>query len=577
MCVICGEIKNNSMSEAAKESLNFIEQIIEDDLETKKNVTVHTRFPPEPNGFLHIGHVKAIAINFETAKKYGGKTNLRFDDTNPITEKTLYVDNIKSDIKWLGYDWEDREYFASDYFDQLYSFAVDLINKGLAYVDDSTPEEIAAMKGDPNTPGKDSPHRDRSVEENLRLFEEMKNGVHPDGSMVLRAKIDMAHPNLLMRDPNLYRVKKATHHRTGDKWCIYPLYDFAHGQSDSIENITYSLCSLEFRHHRDLYNWLIEKLEIFPSRQIEFARMNVAHMITSKRKLLKLVEENYVTGWDDPRMPTVAGMRRRGYPAAALRNFVNKVGVAKRENTIELDLLESCVRDELNKSATRVMGVLNPLKMVITNFPEGKVEEMPAVNNPEDENSGTRIVPFTRELYIEREDFMEDAPKKFFRLGPGKTVRLKNGFIVTYENHLKDDEGNVTEVHVKYYPDSRSGSDNSGIKAKGVLHWVSIEHAIKVEVRDYDKLFTVESPLADEEKDFMEFFNQDSLKVLDNVFVEPSLQSAKPGDRFQFMRKGYFCMDSESTEDKLIFNKTVGLKSSWKPKKNQHPNQKKSK
>jgi glutaminyl-tRNA synthetase len=549
---------------------HFINTIIEDDIRSGKHEKAVTRFPPEPNGFLHLGHARAIITNYSMAEKHGGYFNLRFDDTNPTTEKTLYVDNIKNDIKWLGYDWEDREYFASDYFDQLYLFAIDLIKKGLAYVDESTPEEIAEMKGDPNTPGRNSPYRDRTIEDNLRLFEGMKNGEHSDGSMVLRAKVDMGHPNLLMRDPNIYRIKTATHHRTGDKWCIYPLYDFAHGQSDSIENITYSLCSLEFRHHRDFYNWLIEKLEIFPSRQIEFARMNVAHMITSKRKLLKLVEENFVTGWDDPRMPTVAGMRRRGFPAAALRAFVNKVGVAKRENTIELDLLESCVRDELNKTATRVMGVLNPLKMVITNYPEGQVEQMPADNNPEDENSGSRTMPFSRELYIEREDFMEDAPKKFFRLGPGKTVRLKNGFIVSYENHLKDEVGNVIEVHVTYYPDSRSGSDNSGIKAKGVLHWVSIEQAIKVEIRDYDKLFTVESPLADEKKDFMEFFNNESLKVMNNVFVEPSLQSAKHGDLFQFMRKGYYCMDQESTDDKLVFNKTVGLKSSWKPKGNQN-------
>ncbi len=554
------------MSEEVKESLNFIEQIIENDLETKDNITIHTRFPPEPNGFLHIGHVKAICINFETAKKYGGKTNLRFDDTNPITEKTLYVDNIKNDIKWLGYDWEDREYYASDYFQQLYDFAVDLIKKGLAYVDDSTPEQIAEMKGTPTKPGVDSPHRNRSIEENMRLFEGMKNGEFADGSMVLRAKVDMKHPNMLMRDPNIYRIKKAHHHRTGDDWCIYPLYDFAHGQSDSIENITYSLCSLEFRHHRDFYNWLIEKLEIFPSRQIEFARMNVAYMITSKRRLLKLVENNTVTGWDDPRMPTIAGMRRRGYPAAALRTFVNKVGVAKRENVIEIDLLESCVRDELNKTTARVMGVLDPLKLVITNYPEGQVEQMDATNNPEDESMGTRTIPFSRELYIEQDDFMEDAPKKFYRLGPGKTVRLKNGYIITCEDFVKDENGKVTEVHCKYYPDSRSGSDNSGIKAKGVLHWVSIAQAVEVEVRNYNHLFTVDQPLADEEKDFLELINPESL-VVKTAFVEPSLQSAKAGERFQFMRKGYYCLDADSTDDKLIFNKTVGMKSSWKKKK----------
>jgi len=554
------------MSDIAKESLNFIEQIIHDDLESNNEITVHTRFPPEPNGFLHIGHVKAICINFETAKKYGGKTNLRFDDTNPLTEKTLYVDNIKNDIKWLGYDWEDREYYASDYFQQLYEYAVDLIKKGYAYVDESTPEQIAEMKGTPTSPGVDSPARTRSVEENLRLFEEMKNGEHPDGSLVLRAKVDMKHPNMLMRDPNIYRIKKATHHRTGDDWCIYPLYDFAHGQSDSIENITYSLCSLEFRHHRDLYNWLIEKLEIFPSRQIEFARMNVEYLITSKRKLLKLVNENLVTGWDDPRMPTIAGMRRKGYSPAALRNFVAKVGVAKRENLIEYDLLETCVREELKKETFGVMGVLDPMKLVITNYPKDQVEQMEVKNNPRDESMGTRQVPFSNELYIERKEYNDDATNKY-GLGPGKSVRLRNGYIVTYENHLEDEHGNVTEVQVTYNPETRSGSDNSGIKVKSTIHWVSIAHAVKAEVRKYGKLFTVEEPLAEEGKDFLEFFNKESLVVNSNVFVEPSLLAAKPGARFQFIRNGFFCLDPDSTEDKLVFNSTVDFKSFKKQKK----------
>ncbi len=547
------------------ESLNFIETIVEEDIKNNKNNgVVLTRFPPEPNGYLHIGHTKAICINFELAKKYGGKTNLRFDDTNPTTEDTEFVENIKKDIKWLGFDWDDREYFASDYFGQLYEFAVTLIKKGLAYVDDSTAEEIAELKGTPTKPGEDSPFRSRSIEENLDLFEKMKNGDFPDGAKVLRAKIDMKHSNMLMRDPLIYRIKHETHHRTGDDWCIYPMYDFAHGQSDSVEGITYSLCSLEFIHHRPLYNWFIENLEIFPSRQIEFARMNVAFMITSKRKLLKLVENNLVTGWDDPRMPTIAGMRRRGYPAAALRTFCDKVGVAKRDNLIEIELLESCVRDELNQITARVMGVLNPLKVTITNFPDDKVEEMEAVNNPGDESMGTRIIPFSKTLFIEREDFMEDPPKKFFRLGPDRTVRLKNGFIITCNEVVKDDNGEIVELKCSYYPDSRSGSDTSGVKAKGVLHWVSAAHAVPVEVRNYGRLFTDETPLSHEDKDFMEFFNKESLEINTTALVEPSLKNAKIGDRFQFMRKGYFCLDIDSTPDKLIFNHTMNLKSSWK-------------
>ncbi len=545
------------------ESLNFIEQIIEENLGTVP--TIHTRFPPEPNGYLHIGHVKAICINFETAKKFGGKTNLRFDDTNPTTEDTEFVDNIKKDIKWLGFDWEDREYFASDYFGKLYEYAVTLIKKGLAYVDDSTPDEIATQKGTPTKPGVANEYRSRSVEENLDLFARMKKGEYPDGARVLRAKVDMESPNMLMRDPVLYRIKHETHHRTGDEWCIYPLYDFAHGQSDSIEGITYSLCSLEFIHHRPLYNWFIENLEIFPSRQIEFARMNVAFMITSKRKLKKLVEEGLVTGWDDPRMPTISGMRRKGYPAAALRVFCDKVGVAKRENLIEIDLLESCVRDELNKTTARVHAVLDPVKLTITNYPKGESEMLHAISNPEDDSMGGRDIPFSGELYIEREDFMEDPPKKFFRLGPGKTVRLKNAYIIHCEDFVKDEDGKVIEIKCTYFDNTKSGEDNSGIKAKGTLHWVSAAHAVEAEVRMYDRLFTDETPASHEDKDFLEFFNKESLTVIPKAYVEPSLVNTAPLTQLQFMRKGYFCVDQESSEDKLIFNQTVGLKSSYKP------------
>ncbi len=546
------------------ESLNFIEQIIESDLQERgSGFNIHTRFPPEPNGFLHIGHVKAICINFETAAKYGGVTNLRFDDTNPTTESTEYVDNIRNDIRWLGYEWDEREYFASDYFDQLYELAVKLIKKGLAYVDDSTAEEIAEGKGTPTQPGVESPYRNRSVEENLDLFARMKNGEFPDGARVLRAKIDMASPNMLMRDPLIYRIKHEHHHRTGDKWCIYPMYDFAHGQSDAIENITHSLCSLEFIHHRPLYDWFIENLEIFPSRQIEFARMNVAYMITSKRRLLKLVNEGFVDGWDDPRMPTIAGMRRRGYPPAALRTFCDKVGVAKRDNVIEIQLLESCIREELNKTTARVMAVLNPLKVTITNYPEGAEELLAAINNPEDDSMGSREIPFSRELYIEREDFMEDPPRKFFRLGPGRNVRLKNAYIITCDEVIKDTNGEVIELKCRYYPDSKSGSDTSGIKAKGTLHWVSTAHALRAQVNLYDRLFTDPTPVGHEDKDFMEFFNHDSRKVLDNVWIEPSLANARPGERFQFMRKGYFCADTNFASDNLLFNQTVSLKDAW--------------
>lgn len=551
------------MSDTNEKSLNFIEQIIEDDLKTGKHKSIHTRFPPEPNGFLHIGHSKAICTSFGLAKKYGGKTNLRFDDTNPVKEDTLYVDAIRKDIAWLGFEW-DEEHFTSNYFEQLYQFAVDLIKKGKAYVDDQSAEQIAAQKGTPTEPGTNAPARDRSIEENLDLFERMKAGEFADGELVLRAKIDMAHPNMHMRDPLIYRIKHVGHHNTGDEWCIYPMYDFAHGQSDSIEEITHSLCSLEFEVHRPLYNWFIEQLGIYPSRQIEFARLNLSSTIMSKRRLLRLVEEGVVDGWDDPRMPTIAGLRRRGYTPESIIDFNDRVGLAKRNNVIDVSLLEFAIRNHLNKIAPRVMAVLRPLKVVITNYPEGKTEELETINNPEDESMGTRILPFGREIYIEQEDFMEDAPKKYFRLAPGKTVRLKSAYIIEYENHIKDAEGNVTEVHVKYFENSKSGEDNSGIKAKGVLHWVSCEHAFDAEVRLYDRLFSDPSPDGHKDKDFMEFINPDSLEILKNCKLEPSLKTAKEGDRFQFQRVGYFCVDSKySKEGAPVFNRTVSLKDTW--------------
>lgn len=552
--------------EERKEPLNFIEEFIEEDIRNGKHGTrVHTRFPPEPNGYLHIGHCKAIWINFELAKKYGGKTNLRFDDTNPTTEDTEYVDSIKQDIRWLGYDWEDREFYASDYFGQLYAYAITLIKKGLAYVDDSSPEEIAVQKGNTNTPGTESPYRNRSIEENLSLFEQMKAGAYPDGSRVLRAKVDMSSPNMHMRDPVLYRIKRDHHHRTGDEWLIYPMYDFAHGQSDSIEGITHSLCSLEFIHHRPLYDWFIQQLDIFPSRQIEFARMNVAYMITSKRRLLRLVNEGYVHGWDDPRMPTIAGMRRRGYPAAALREFCSRTGVAKRDNTIEIELLEHCVRDELNRVALRAMAVLDPVRLVITNYPAGQSELLDVENNPEDPSTGSRQIPFSGMVYIEREDFMEEPSKKFFRLAPGQMVRLKSAYIIRCDDFDKDPQtGEITEIRCTYFPESRSGSDTSGLKAKGTLHWVCANTAVPAEIRMYDRLFTDPDPTGHENKDFIDFVNPQSLTVIKHALTEPSLQQASPGQSFQFLRKGYFCADVETSPEKPIFNLTVGLKDSWK-------------
>jgi len=545
-----------------EKSLNFLEEIIENDIaEGKNNGRVHTRFPPEPNGYLHIGHATSICLNFGLAKKYNGKCNLRFDDTNPVTEETEYVESIKHDIEWLGFKW-DNEFYASDYFDTIYGYAVELIKKGLAYVDDSTSEEIAATKGSTILPGQDSPYRNRSVDENMQLFEEMRAGKYKDGEKVLRAKIDMAHPNLLLRDPLIYRIKHAHHHRTGDKWCIYPMYDFAHGQSDSIEKITHSICTLEFIHHRPLYNWFIDQLGIFPSKQYEFARRNLTYTVMSKRKLLQLVNEKHVSGWDDPRMPTVSGMRRRGYPAESIRQFCDTIGIAKRDNITDVGLLEFCVREHLNKTANRVMAVLDPIKLIITNYETGKEEIFIADNNPEDASGGTRAVPFSRELWIEREDFMENPPKKFFRLAVGNTVRLKNAYIVKCEGFEKDSDGNITEVHCTYLPESKSGNDTSGLTVKGTIHWVSVPHAKIAEVRLYDRLFKVEDP-SNEDRDFKDYINPDSMQVLSKVYIEPELANANPGERMQFLRKGYFCVDTESTTDKIIFNRTVTLKDAW--------------
>jgi len=549
------------MAEATEKPLNFIEQIIEDDLAAGKNDgRILTRFPPEPNGYLHIGHAKSICLNFGVAQKYGGKTNLRFDDTNPVTEETEYVESIKADLKWLGFDWA-QELYASDYFDQLYEFALNLIKKGLAYVDDSTSEEMAAMKGTPTVVGINSSYRTRSIEENLDLFTRMRNGEFAEGTSVLRAKINMASTNMLMRDPIIYRIKIATHHRTGDKWCIYPMYDFAHGQSDSIEKITHSICTLEFVPHRELYDWCIESLEIFPSKQYEFARLNLSYAITSKRKLLKLVTDNFVNGWDDPRMPTISGMRRRGYTAQAIREFCDRIGIAKRDNLIDVSLLEFCVREHLNKIATRVMAVLDPIKVVITNYPEGQVEELKAENNPEDPESGSRSMPFSREILIEKDDFMENPTKKYFRLGLGLMVRLKNAYIIKCENIIKDENGEIIELHCKYIENSRSGNDTSGINVKGTIHWVSEAQAVDAEVRLYDRLFMVEDP-SREDGDFKEYLNSESLQVI-TAKVEPALKDAKLNTPYQFLRKGYFCLDADSTVDKLVFNKTVGLKDTW--------------
>ncbi len=546
-----------------EKSLNFLEEIIEADLASGKTKTVHTRFPPEPNGYLHLGHAKSICLNFGLGDKYKGKTNLRFDDTNPVTEDTEYVDSIKADIKWLGFDWEE-EHYASDYFDQLYTFALQLIEKELAYVDDLSAEEIAATKGTPTEPGKESPFRNRSTEENLRLFQEMKEGKYKDGEKVLRAKIDLTSPNMHMRDPIMYRIKHTSHHRTGNKWSIYPMYDFAHGQSDSIEQITHSICTLEFEVHRPLYNWYIEQLGIHPSRQFEFARLNLTYTVMSKRKLLQLVQEKFVDGWDDPRMPTLSGIRRRGFTPAAVRNFCERIGVQRRENVIDVGLLEFFVREDLNKSALRRMVVLDPIKLIITNYPEGKTETLKSENNPElEDNGGYRDLPFSRELWIESEDFMEVPAKKWFRLAPGMKVRLKSAYIVECKDFKKDTDGKITEVYCEYIPESKSGQDTSGINVKGTIHWIDAHQSSEAEVRLYDRLFNTEDP-SSEEGDFKSYINPNSLEIIPRAKIEASLIDAKAGEHFQFIRKGYFTLDSKySAPGKLVFNRTVTLKDTW--------------
>lgn len=548
-------------------SRHFIQHIIDADRESGlHDGRVHTRFPPEPNGFLHIGHAKAIAVNFGLAEEYKGVVNLRFDDTNPVKEETKYVNAIRRDIEWLGFEWNGGEHYTSDHFETLFEYAVKLIERGKAYVDEQKAEDIASQKGTPTTAGSSSPFRDRPVSDNLRLFREMREGLHGEGSMVLRAKIDMAHSNMHMRDPLMYRIKFAHHHRTGDAWCIYPMYDFAHGQSDSIEGITHSLCSLEFENHRPLYDWYIQQLGIFPSKQREFARLNLNFTIMSKRKLLRLVEEGVVDGWDDPRMPTISGLRRRGYSAESIREFCDRVGVAKRNNVIDVSLLEFALRNHLNASAMRAMAVLRPVKVVVTNYPDGQLEWLPTENNPEDSSSGTRQLPFGREIFIESDDFkVEGVNKKWFRLAPGRSVRLKSAYIITYVDHMEDPDGNVTEIHVEYHPNSKSGSDTSGIKAKGTLHWVECQHAVDAEVRLYDRLFLDENPDGHKDKDFMDFVNPKSLEVLKNCKLEPSLTEAKVGQPWQFTRLGYFTLDSKLTQnDELVFNRAVTLKDGWK-------------
>ncbi|MBL7828641.1 MAG: glutamine--tRNA ligase/YqeY domain fusion protein [Saprospiraceae bacterium] len=544
----------------ASESLNFIEEIIESDLATGKYSSILTRFPPEPNGYLHIGHSKSICLNFGLAQKYGGKTNLRFDDTNPVTEETEFVEGIIEDVRWLGFE-PAQILYASDYFEQLYLWAKELISKGKAYVDFSSPDEIATQKGTPTTPGTANKYRDTSPEENLALFERMRAGEFPDGHCTLRAKIDLASPNMHMRDPYLYRIKHAEHHRTGNKWCIYPMYDWAHGQSDSIEKITHSICTLEFIPHRELYDWCIDTLGIFPSKQYEFARLNLTYTVMSKRKLKQLVEEGHVSGWDDPRMPTIAGIRRRGFTPESIRDFATRIGVAKRDNLIELSLLEFCIREDLNKRALRRFAVLSPLKVVIKNLPEGQTEWMETENNPEDAEAGKRPLAFTRELWIEQDDFMENPPPKYFRLAPGGMVRLKSAFIIRCEEVIKDSVGNLMEVHCTYIPESRSGQDTSGLKVQGVIHWLSASNAQQAEVRLYDRLFKVEDPAAEE--DFKSTINPDSLQVITQAYIEPALAEAKAGERFQFTRLGYFCLDPDSTTTNLVFNRTVTLKDSW--------------
>ena len=555
------EINNES-----KKQSNFIREIIDEDLRTNKhNGRVQTRFPPEPNGYLHIGHAKSICLNFGLAQDYNGLCNLRFDDTNPTKEEQEYVDSIKEDIRWLGFDWDDREYYASDYFDQLFEYAIKLIKKGKAYVDSITAEEIRDLRGTPTEPGKESPHRNRSVEENLDLFYKMKNGEFKEGEHVLRAKIDMASPNLNMRDPVMYRILHKSHHRTENKWCIYPMYDWAHGQSDSIEKITHSLCTLEFENHRPLYDWFIKELEIYPPRQLEFARLNLSYTIMSKRKLLALVEGKYVDGWDDPRMPTISGLRRRGYTPDSIKNFSERVGIAKRENTIDVSLLEFSIREDLNKHAKRVLAVLNPLKLVITNYPDEQIEELDAVNNPEDPSMGTRKIPFSKELFIEKDDFREVPPPKFHRLSPGKEVRLRYAYIIRCDEVIKDETtGELLEIRCTYFPDTKSGSGTSTKKTKGTIHWVSASRFFETEVRLYDRLFSVEDPESEEGKDFTDLLNPNSLQILNNCKLENSLKSASPGEKFQFERTGYFCVDTKySKEGSPVFNRIVTLRDSW--------------
>jgi glutaminyl-tRNA synthetase len=556
-------MQNTAQNETSPDEVrpsNFIREIIDEDLETRKYNTVHTRFPPEPNGYLHIGHAKSICLNSGLAKDYGGKFNLRFDDTNPTKEEQEYIDAIIEDVRWLGGEWEDRLFHASDYFDQLYAWAIELIKKGKAYVDDQTADEMRANRGTLTEAGKNSPYRDRSVEENLDLFERMKKGEFPEGTRVLRAKIDMASPIISLRDPAMYRILHAEHPRTGKSWCIYPMYDWAHGQSDSIEGITHSICTLEFEANRPLYNWFIEQLGIYHPRQVEFAKLNLTYTVLSKRKLIQLVTGGYVSGWDDPRMPTISGIRRRGYTPEAIRAFCETIGVSKANSLIDMSLLEYSIRQDLNLTAPRRFGVLHPLKVVITNYPEGQVEEMEATNNPEDESAGTRKVPFSRVLYIEQDDFMEDPPKKFYRLSPGREVRLRNAYFITCDEVIKDGAGNIIEVRCTYDPATRGGDSPDGRKVKATLHWVSAQHALEAEVRLYDHLFNVPEPGGD---NWLDHLNTNSLEVLNKVYLEPGLAVAKVSDRFQFERLGYFCVDRDSTADKLVFNRTVSLKDTW--------------
>ena len=558
------DVNSKSVDDAAGRT-NFIREIIDEDMKTGKfGGRVHTRFPPEPNGYLHIGHAKSICLNFGLARDYNGKCNLRFDDTNPAKEEQEYIDSIIGDVRWLGFDWEDRLFYASDYFEQLYQWAVQLIEAGKAYVDDLNAEQIREYRGTLTKPGKESPHRNRSVDENLDLFERMRKGEFPDGTRVLRAKIDMTSPNLNLRDPVLYRILHAHHPRTSDKWCIYPMYDYAHGQSDSIEGVTHSICTLEFEDHRPLYDWVLDQLGIYHPQQIEFARLNLNYTVLSKRKLIRLVQEGHVKGWDDPRMPSISGLRRRGYTPESIRNFCELLGVAKSNSTAEIAMLEYCVRQDLNKSALRVMAVLKPLKIVLTNYPEGQVEELDAINNPEDANAGSRKVPFSRELYIEQDDFMENPPNKFYRLSPGREVRLRYGFFIKCEEVIKDEQGNILELRCTYDPATRGGDAPDGRKVKATIHWVSAAQALDAEERVYNNLFDRENPNDDSEgKDFTAYINPNSLEVLKPCKVEPSLKGAKAGTRYQFERLGYFCVDPDSMAETLVFNRTVTLRDDW--------------